>query len=269
MQKTVPQNPVSQMPILALDNRSRWTVIALVVALLSVGWIYMLYMAWGMQNMATVEMWMPPLASMRPWQGYDFLMLGVMWVLMMAAMMLPSTLPMVLLFAQVQKRKRTDVFMPVLVFVSGYLVAWTVYSLVAVLLQWRLHVEDIFNPMMESRSYLWSGVVLLIAGLYQFTSLKEACLRQCRSPLSFLMAHWREGMKGSLSMGTAHGFYCVGCCWALMAILFAVGVMNMVWIVLLALFALFEKTLLPPKLGSYIAGTLITAWAIAWLVLAQ
>ena len=254
------------MPITMLDNRSRWTVIGIVVALLAVGWVYMIYMAWAMQNMATVEMWMPPVAQMRSWHAYDFLMLSVMWVLMMVAMMLPSTLPTVLLFTQVIKRKNAQyIFLPVLIFVCGYLVAWTVYSLIAVVLQWQLHVRGLLNPMMDSRSYLWSACVLIVAGLYQFTPLKESCLRQCQSPLSFLMTYWKDGYGGGLMMGIKHGFYCVGCCWALMSILFAVGVMNMFWIVILSLFAILEKSLLSPTIGSKVVGVVVTLWGCWWL----
>ena len=262
-----PQKPL--MPIMALDASSRWAVFALIFALLLLGWGYMVYMAWAMQNMATVEMWMPPIADTRPWQGYDFLMLSIMWVLMMAAMMLPSTLPMVLVFTQIVKRRTPQAFMlSVFVFICGYLFAWSIYSLLAVVLQWQLHVRDLLTPMMDSRSYLWSGLVLLCAGVYQFTPLKESCLRQCQSPLGFLLTQWREHYRGALIMGAKHGFYCVGCCWALMTILFAVGVMNMFWIVALSLLAVLEKSFLSPQWGSKVVGVLITSWACWWLWLA-
>ena len=260
--------PVSTtIPLSALDSRSCWIIGILLSALAGVGWIYLVYMAWAMQNMDLVEMWMPPYAGIRSWQAGDFFMLFSMWVLMMAAMMLPSTLPMVKLFATVQKKQAERTALAVTVFILAYLTAWAVYSLAATMLQWRLHESSLLNQMMDSRNYLWSGMVLIVAGLYQWTPLKEVCLRQCRSPLGFLMANWRSGYRGTFRMGLQHGFYCVGCCWALMSILFAVGVMNMLWIVVLATFALLEKTLLPPTAGRVITGLMLLLWGGVWLSL--
>ena len=263
------QLDLSKYPLAALDSRSRWSVFALVASIAAIGWIYLIYMVWVMENMHLVDMWMPPHVAVRVWTAYDFLMLIVMWMLMMAAMMLPSTLPMVWIhntMSQNRKKKRHS-SVPTFIFVMGYVATWSLYSIVATLLQWQFHKKGLMDPMMDSNSYLLSGSILLIAGLYQWTPLKEACLNKCRNPVGFLISNWRDTYRGTFNMGLSHGLYCVGCCWALMAILFAVGVMNMLWIVILSVFAIVEKTLLPPAVGKYLIGSLLIVWGGWWLYL--
>lgn len=232
------------------------------------GWAYMVYMAWAMANMDKVEMWMPPMGA-TPWAAWDVLMLFVMWATMMVAMMTPSTLPMVSMFAAInrQRQARRQYFTPTFVFVSGYLVAWTGFSLVATAGQWPLHSMGLLSPMMESRSQLLSGLVLVVAGMYQWTPLKDACLHTCRSPLGFLMTEWREGTWGALVMGIRHGVYCVGCCWALMLVLFAVGVMNMLWVLLITGFVVLEKILPAPLALRALSGLGLVGWGGYWVVL--
>ncbi len=169
----------------------------------------------------------------------------------MVAMMVPSVIPMIMMFAAVNKKKRANEqgTVSTLVFLSGYLVAWTLFSLAASLLQWPLHSFGVMNSMMESNSYRLSGAVLIAAGLYQWTPLKDACLHQCRSPLGFVMTQWRDGRLGALRMGIHHGVYCIGCCWALMLVLFAVGIMNILWVLIIAVFVLLEKIQPAPRAG--------------------
>ena len=251
----------------SLDATARMAVVTTVAALLVVGWGYMIYMAWAMGNMHLVDMWMPPRAGMRAWAAYDFLMLFVMWLLMMIAMMIPSATPLALLFAQVQRKRATDpVAVPTSVLLAGYAAAWGVFSVVITLVQWQLHQRGLLDPMMDSRSYLFSGVMLLVAGAYQFTPWKDVCLRYCRTPMNFLLGSWREGTGGAFVMGFHHGAYCVLCCWGLMLVMFAVGVMNMLWMVLIALFVLCEKTILPPLSGARIVGTVLVLWGGWWLL---
>ena len=260
---------MSSIPFAELDNRSRWSVIALITAIAGAGWLYLIYMEWAMANMHLVDMWMPPQAGARAWSAYDLLMLLLMWVLMMAAMMLPSSLPMALIYASIRKGRlqKKQPTAPVVLLIAGYVGAWSVYSLAVSVLQWWLHESALLNPMMDSRSYLLSGLILIGAGLYQWTPAKQACLNNCRSPLGFFMTSWRDGYYGTFRMGLHHGLYCTGCCWALMAILFAVGVMNMLWIVVLALFVLLEKTLLPPVAGRIVTGIALIVWGGWWLSL--
>jgi predicted metal-binding membrane protein len=235
-----------------------------------VGWVYMFYMGWAMENMDLVDMWMPPMGGTRAWDVYDFWMLFVMWAVMMVAMMTPSVVPMVMMFATINKGKQKKglPYAPTFIFLSGYLVAWALFSIVASAIQYPLHVSGLLNPMMNSRSYLLSGGILVLAGLYQWTPLKDACLTECRSPLSFLMTSWKEGHWGALRLGVHHGLYCIGCCWALMAVLFAVGVMNMLWVLLITIFVVLEK--IGPVSSRYlraVTGLIMVIWGGFWLSL--
>lgn len=235
-----------------------------------VGWAYMFYMGWAMENMHLVDMWMPPRGGARPWEIYDFWMLFVMWSVMMVAMMTPSVVPMVMMYTTINKGKQKKglPYSPTFIFLSGYLVAWTLFSIVASAIQYPLHESGLLNPMMNSRSYLLSGGILVLAGIYQWTPLKEACLTECRSPLTFLMTSWKDGHLGAFKLGVHHGLYCIGCCWALMAVLFAVGVMNMLWVLAITIFVLIEK--IGPtssKVSRGITGLVLIVWGGYWLSL--
>ena len=259
--------------ILTLDSFNLWLGLTLVALLAGIGWLYLFYMAWAMDNMDTVSMWMPPLADTRPWYFYDFLMLFMMWAIMMLAMMLPTAIPVILVFMRLQKTRlqKQSHDQPLIlasgIFILGYLAAWTCYSLAVSVVQWQLHKTGLLNPMMTSGNYLMSGLVLLLAGIYQWTPFKNSCLKYCRSPLAFLLAEWREGSWGSLRLGFRHGSYCVGCCAFLMAVLFAVGVMNMLWVLALTVFVALEKTLMPAKISSVLFGGLLFAWGLWWISL--
>ena len=168
-----------------------------------------------------------------------------MWWVMMIAMMVPSAAPTILLFAAI-KRRQAATENPVIaswLFLAGYLVIWAGFSLVAVSAQWTLEQSGLLSGMMASTSNLLAGIILLAAGLYQFTPIKRACLHYCQSPVLFLSRYWRPGAMGALRMGFRHGGYCVGCCWFLMALLFVVGVMNLVWVAAVAIYVAFEKLL--------------------------
>lgn len=172
-----------------------------------------------------------------------------MWAVMMLAMMLPSALPMVLTFAAVgRNRQRTGRnYVPVAVFVAGYVVVWSGFSVVAAVAQWWLHRAALLSAAMVSTSGVLAGMVLIVAGIFQFTPLKNACLSRCRGTLEFVMTRWREGAAGALRMGIEHGAFCAGCCWALMALLFVLGVMNLFWVAALTGLVCFEK-ILPGRL---------------------
>ena len=230
------------------------------------GWIYMAYMTWAMGHMSLIQMWMPP-PYPQAWTALDFFMLFVMWSVMMVAMMVPSAIPMVMMFTAVNrnKRQRNQAYVSTFIFTLGYLIAWTGFSLLVSVLQWRLHTAGLLDPMMNGSSRLLSGVVLVLAGVYQWTPYKEACLRQCRTPLGFLMSEWREGKAGALMMGVRHGLFCVGCCWALMLVLFAVGVMNMLWVLLIAVFVLLEKILSVARFVRAGSGLALLIWGAYWL----
>ncbi len=255
-------------PMPPLSTREYLVVAGGLVGIALVGWAYMAYMAWAMSNMDTVSMWMPPMGSMA-WGAWDFTMLFAMWATMMVAMMTPSALPMVSMFATLSRKRRLrkQPYTSTFVFLAGYLIAWTAFSVAATAAQWLLHTTSLLSPMMESRNYLMSGGVLIVAGIYQWTPLKNACLHTCRSPLGFLITEWREGKGGALVMGIRHGVYCVGCCWALMLVLFAVGVMNILWVILIAAFVVIEKLMPAPALLRIISGLGLVAWGGYFVIL--
>jgi predicted metal-binding membrane protein len=147
-------------------------------------------------------------------------------------------------------------------FVLGYLAIWTGFSLLATLAQWGLHAAALLSPEAVSTSPVLGSALLTAAGVYQWSPLKHACLRRCRSPLGFLMTEWREGPGGALIMGLRHGVFCVGCCWALMALLFITGVMNLLWIAAIAGFILIEKVIPAGEYVARLAGLLLIGFGI-------
>jgi predicted metal-binding membrane protein len=226
----------------ALDTvlrRDRLVVAAALAALTVAAWLYLLYVA---AHMAMPEMAMA-MPAMHPWSWVELGALVVMWTVMMVAMMVPSAAPMIVMFATINRRRREQhgPFVPTAVFLAGYLVVWTGFSVLAALAQAALHAVALMSPMMVTTSPLLGGVLLVAAGVFQWTRLKAACLVHCRSPLSFIVTSWREGRGGALRMGLHHGLYCLGCCWLLMALLFVAGVMNLLWIAAIAIFVLLEK----------------------------
>lgn len=208
------------------------------LAVTALAWIYL---AWMVAVMPATDMPAMP----QTWTAAYFLMMLSMWVIMMIGMMLPSVLHVVLLYARVAARSGATT-RPVLrtwLFALGYLLAWIGFSLIATALQWGLDAAALLTPQMQTLSPLLGAAILAAAGLYQFTPLKNACLEHCRGPVDFLSRHWRKGMGGALRMGAGHGLYCVGCCWVLMALLFAGGVMNLLVIAAITAFVLLEKLL--------------------------
>ena len=226
-------------------------------------WVYLLSGAGMMQEMDGMLM---PMSAASWTPAHAFLML-VMWIVMMAAMMLPSAAPMILLYGVIARKRGAagGGGLAQAVFAFGYLVVWASFSVVAVTLQFLLEKAALLSPMMEATSVAFAGMVLIASGVYQWLPVKQACLRHCRSPLDFVMLHWREGIRGAFSMGLRHGSYCVGCCWALMLLLFVGGVMNLVWIAGLALFVLIEKLFDRLGLLARVAGVAVAAWGISLL----
>lgn len=207
------------------------------------------------------------------WTPNYALLMFSMWWLMMIAMMLPSAAPMVLLHATVTRKglpeDDPDASPPRLrsastSFVSGYLVMWGAFSLIAVVAQWVLERGDLLSAMMMPTSKWLGASLLLAAGIWQLTPFKTACLRHCRSPVQFLSDHWRPGVGGAFRMGVKHGAFCLGCCWFLMALLFFGGVMNLIWIIGLAVFILAEKLMPAGVAFGRVTGLLLVAWGV-WL----
>ncbi len=244
-------------------------VVAGLGTVLAMAWGWLIYGA-GME-MSAVEMtamagmdgWL-----MRPavWTLSYALLIFAMWWVMMIAMMLPSATPTLLLFARVnRKHKAADApALPTAMFAAGYLLAWGGFSAVATASQWGLESARLLTPMLETSSHWLGAGILVAAGLWQLTPLKDVCLRHCRTPLGFLIGRWRHGLWGALRMGVEHGGICMGCCWFLMALLFFGGVMNLYWISGLAVFVLLEKAIPRGQWLGRAAGIALLAWGL-WL----
>jgi len=208
--------------------------------------------------------WMMP----STWDLTHLVLLFAMWVVMMAGMMLPSAAPAFLLYASVIRRspagERTAAH--VYAFAGGYLLVWTVFSVAATVLQRLLAGWLLLSPMMDARDSRFGGALLVVAGVFQFTPFKQACLQSCRSPAAFITRHWKPGVWGGLYLGVAHGLFCLGCCWALMLLLFVGGVMNLWWIAALTVFVLIEKLAPFGAKGGRFSGAPIIAMGL-WSLL--
>ncbi len=246
-------------------RRDRLVVTTGLLALAGLAWAYLANLAAPMA--AHPGMAMPPAG---PWTIGEMAGLAIMWIVMMIAMMIPSVAPVILLFGSVSRRRRAQGVLaaPVSVFTLGYLLAWTGYAVLAALVQSALHAAALLSPSMASASPLLGGGLLVLAGLYQWLPVKGACLSHCRSPIGFFSSEWREGVSGALLMGFRHGSFCVGCCWALMTLLFVAGVMNLVWVVAIAGFVLIEKVVPNGARLGRITGILLAGWGL-WMLVAS
>ncbi len=241
-------------------NRDQ-AIIAVALAILSgLAWIYTIVLPGSLAGLDLHDLMAMPRRG--EWTLVDLGLTFLMWAVMMAAMMIPSAMPMILLFGAIERRRGgAGALSRMTIFVSGYVAVWGVFSLLATLAQWGLHDVAMLSSAM-GRLVPWAAsVVLALAGLYQFSPLKRACLHHCSSPLEFLTAHWRPGGEGALRMGIRHGGYCLGCCWAFMFVLFVVGVMNILWVMLIAIAVLLEK-LTPGRDRLRMAlGAALLAWS--------
>ena len=257
-------------------RRDRAIVAAAIIMIAAISWVYTVYLSEtsmsmsGMQGASDGVMDMGR-ADMRSWRAADFGLMYVMWAVMMVAMMAPSAAPMLLMFATLnrKRREREAPYVSTGVFLAGYVIVWAVFSIVATAGNWGLHQASLLSSMMgASTSGYLGGVLLLLAGAFQWSRLKNECLTQCRTPMGFLMTSWREGRGGALRMGLDHGAYCLGCCWALMLLLFVLGIMNLLWIAALAAFVLAERVAPKGEWISRISGVLLVAWGIWRIVTA-
>jgi len=235
--------------------RDRLWILASLIAVSAISWLYLIHLSRQMQaagDMAGMDASMPDMPDMAAsamssmpiaWTAGDFALMFAMWWVMMVGMMLPSASPMILTFATVNRRKRErgEPFLPTVVFTAGYLLMWAGFSLCATLAQWGLERASLLLPSMRTSGPVVGAIFYLAAGVYQWTPLKRACLAKCRSPLDFVINRWHDGWVGALRMGIEHGAYCLGCCAALMALLFVGGVMNLLWVAAVAAFVLVEK----------------------------
>ena len=274
----------------ALLRRDRVVVTASLVVIAVLAWAYVLWLATDMTMPAATApaaaggdmagMDMPDMGGMdmgamatpgfRAWAPVDFAFIFAMWAVMMVGMMTPSVAPMVLLYAGVGRKARASgrPIASTAWFFTGYLLVWVGFSVVATGAQWLLAGLTLLSPTMATNSRILAGLVLVAAGLYQWTPLKAVCLRQCQAPIAFLASHggFRSDPLGALRFGIKHGAYCLGCCWALMALLFVGGVMNVLWIAGIAILILLEKTVPTGQLIPRISGVLMAGAGLRLLV---
>jgi predicted metal-binding membrane protein len=247
-------------------KRDRAVVISALAALVLLAWAYLFWLA-NRMNIAGSISEMPGMIiaqpSLRPWNVPEFAFTFAMWAVMMVGMMLPSAAPMILLYSRIvtHAHERGWAFAKTGWFLCGYLLSWTLFSLAATVTQGMLEHVAVLTPMMVAATHPIAGIILIGAGFYQWTPLKHACLTQCRSPLEFIQLRggFGAGGSGALRAGFIHGLYCVGCCWALMTLLFAGGVMNIVWIAVLAVLVFLEKVFPGGYVIARIAGVGLVA----------
>lgn len=245
--------------------RDRWLMGGALAVTIALCWAWIVPMARDMYGAMTgPSAWM----MTERWDFTHLALLFAMWVVMMAGMMLPSAAPTLLLYASVIRKSPAGERAPahVYAFAGGYLFVWTAFSLAATVLQRVLASLLLLTPMMAARSRALGGALLIVAGLYQLTPFKRTCLESCRSPAAFIAQHWKRGVTGGFRLGLAHGIYCLGCCWALMLLLFAGGVMNLWWIGALTAFVLLEKIAPFGAQGGRLSGLLIIVMGLWNLV---
>lgn len=249
----------------SLLRRDRWLIGGALAVAVILCWAWIVPMAVDMYGtMNGSAAWM----MTGSWDLTHLILLFAMWVVMMAGMMLPSAAPALLIYAQVVRKSPlgAQATSHVYAFVAGYLLVWTVFSLAATALQRLLAHQLLLSPMMDAQDRRFGGALLIVAGLYQFTPFKRACLQSCRFPAEFLVQHWKPGVAGGFHLGWSHGLFCLGCCWALMLLLFVGGVMNLWWIAALTVFVLFEKIAPFGEKGGRLSGLPIIALGL-WFIL--
>ena len=252
----MPSERLIESRSVAVFRKSRVIVIVGIVILSVLAWGYMVYLGWGTSANFSANH-----------HATNFIFIFIMWSVMMVAMMVPSAAPTIIMFDTIihKKYRNTYRLSPTIFFVTGYLAAWTVYSGFAAIAQIWLQNFALISTTLSKSTPIVSGILLVVAGLFQFSPLKYACLKHCRSPMGFFIIHWQDGYKGALEMGLRSGIYCVGCCWAIMVLMFVAGVMNIFWMAVLAVFILAEKLIPWGRRFSKLSGYFLIAWGI-WVL---
>lgn len=260
----------------AVLRRDRIFVVLAVALLTALAWSYLLWLSahmdmdgMDMSGFRAIPSGMGDIAPAHtPWPAREFAFVFTMWTVMVVGMMTPSTAPMLLMYARVGRQTETKgrPLAATVWFTIGYFLVWVAFALFATLVQWMLERSGLLDFTMASTSNVLGAIIFVAAGLYQWTRLNDLCIAQCQMPFEFLMRHggYRRDVPGCLMLGLRHGAYCVGCCWTLMALLLVGGVMNVLWIVLLALFALLERVTSMGRVIARLAGIVLVA-AGAWL----
>jgi predicted metal-binding membrane protein len=237
----------------------RWAVLAGLGGVTVAAWIGLVVVGRRMlAGMAGASMGhqMRAMVQVQPWTAGLIGLTLLMWAVMMVAMMVPTAVPMTLVYAAVGRKAAREgrPVAPTFVFVAGYLAIWILFSVAATAAQWGLDRAALLSPAMVSASPVLGGALLIGAGVYELTPYKRACLSHCRAPAHFISRHWRGGSAGAFRMGLGLGAYCLGCCWIVMGLLFVGGVMNLLWIAAIAVFILLEKTVPFGETGGRVVG---------------
>ena len=266
----MPNQPIDERPPTRLElwlGHDRASLVVLLILFPLVCWSWIVVMAHDMYGpMTGASAWMMTLH----WDASHMFLLWAMWAVMMVGMMLPSAAPLLLLYGVVVRRQSLGrtASRQVYALAGGYAAVWALFSVGATAAQRILSARLIVSPMMTTSHMVGAGL-LIVAGVYQLTPLKLACLQKCQSPLSVMMHRWRSGVAGAFRMGIDHGAYCLGCCWALMLLLFAGGVMHLTTIGLLTIVVLIEKTLPSESSAQWFtwaSGSLLLVLAI-WMLI--
>ena len=260
----------------AVVRRDRVVIMLAVASLTALAWGYLMRLSADMDmgGMDMTGLWMIPsgmglmMPAQTPWRAMEFAFVFVMWTVMMVGMMTPSAAPMFLMYARVgrQTGAQSKSLSATVWFAAGYFLVWVAFALFATLVQWALERTALLDFTMASTDNVLGGFVFIAAGLYQWSRLNDLCMAQCQKPFEFVMRHggYRRDAPGCVMLGLRHGAYCVGCCWALMALLLVGGVMNVLWIALLALLAFLERVTSMGRLIARLAGIVLVAGG-AWL----
>ena len=244
----------------SLPRRDTAVILGCIAVLTALAWMYLIHLDREMTSSMEHDKMMAAMGMTMDmaWTPADTFFTFAMWAVMMIGMMTGTAAPVLLLFAAARAGHGDRGRSPgVLMFGLGYLGVWVGFSAIATFGQWALHHAAMLSPAMAASSPRVAGGILVAAGIYQLTPWKRLCLTHCRTPLGFLMSNWRDGIAGALQMGLRHGMYCLGCCWALMCVLFAVGVMNLVWVAMLTVFVLLEKIGPAGAIVSGVAGVVM------------
>jgi len=238
-------------------SRDRAIILASLIGISLLAWSYLATMTLGMADMPGMPM---------PSVAQQYTLAALMWAVMMVGMMLPSAAPMILLYTMVQRKQGRRPVLMSGVFGAGYLLVWGGFAIVAAGLQLALARAALLSPSLMLVSARVAGVVFLLAAAYEFSPLKNRCLTRCQSPFGFITRYWQAGLGGALRMGVLHGAFCVGCCWVLMMLLFAAGVMNLVWVAALSVLILLQKVLPGGRLVPRVTGAVMAVVGLTCLV---
>ena len=252
----------------AVFARPKLVAVACVIALTALGWLYLALVTVPMDGVIAA-LCRPTFGAGETWTASDFGLVAAMWAAMVLAMMLPSAAPMILTYAEIADtaaRKGERIVSP-FVIAAGYSVVWLGFALLATVAQLLFTRAALLDTGMASASALFSGAIFIGAGLYQFSALKHACLTQCRQPFPFFFAHWETTPRGVFRLGVKQGLFCLGCCWAMMVVMFAVGTMNVIWMAALAVVMTVEKITSGNRL-TYGLGAALIAIGVAFVLVA-